>query len=85
MDWWLHLLPGRMQAVWFGLTLLAMMLLCIFGVTQLAYEGEWLMALVPAAGLVFFGFVIRSLVTLVARDLEEAVHPDSERERGPIE
>ncbi len=85
MDWWLHLLPGRMQAVWFGLTLLAMTMLCLFGVARLVYEGEWLMALVPSAGLVFFCFVIRSLVTLVARDLEEAVHPDPEQDRGPIE
>lgn len=85
MDWWLHLLPGRMQAVWFGLTLLAMTMLCLFGVARLVYEREWLMALVPAAGLVFLCFVLRSLVTLVARDLEDAVHPDSEQERGPIE
>lgn len=85
MDWWLHLLPARMQAVWFGLTLLATMLLCLFGVARLAYEGEWLMALVPAAGAIFLAFVLRTLLTLVARDLEEAVNPAPDHERGPIE
>lgn len=85
MDWWLHLLPGRMQAVWFGLTVLAMLLLCLFGVARLVYEGEWLMALVPAAGVVFLGWVLRTLAAIVAHDFENAVHPDPDEERGPIE
>ncbi|MBI5168734.1 MAG: hypothetical protein HZA61_04515 [Candidatus Eisenbacteria bacterium] len=85
MDWWLHLLPARMQAVWFGLTLLALLLLCLFGTARLVYEGEWLMAFVPAAGVVFLAFVLRTLLTLIARDLESAVHPGPDEERGPIE
>ncbi len=85
MDWWLHLLPVRMLAVWFGLIVGALLLLCLAGVARLAYEGAWLMALLPAAGAASAAAILRVVVRVAVVSLDEATSPPEGERSRPLE
>ncbi len=85
MDWWLHLLPARMQAIWFGIILAATLLLCVVGAARLAYEREWLMALVPAAGAIAIAWMLRVVIAFVVASLDEATRLDDPERAEPTE